>query len=77
MKNLYSKILTGVFVAGSFVSVQAQKADAKSRQILDAVAQNYKSKKNSYFKFYYGTGNNGKVSKPKPEFSTPLHHSTN
>lgn len=40
----------------------AQKIDAKSQTILDAVTSNYKSKSNTYFKFTYGTGS-GSVSK--------------
>ncbi|MDR2206854.1 MAG: outer membrane lipoprotein carrier protein LolA [Flavobacteriaceae bacterium] len=61
MKSLFYKtILSGIF-AGSFIFADAQKADAKSAKILDAAASNYKSKKNIYFKFSLGTGENGKV----------------
>ena len=47
-------------------SLSAQKIDAKAKTILDAVATNYKSKDNVYFKFVYGTGTNKKVSKTEP-----------
>lgn len=40
----------------------AQKIDQKSQSILDAVTSNYKSKKNTYFKFTYGSGT-GQVTK--------------
>ncbi|QIG88934.1 outer membrane lipoprotein carrier protein LolA [Chryseobacterium sp. POL2] len=40
----------------------AQKIDRKSQSILDAVTSNYKSKKNTYFKFTYGSGT-GQVTK--------------
>lgn len=63
MNSIYSKIVAGIALVGSIGFVQAQKADAKSKQILDAVATNYKSKKNTYFKFSYGTGDKNKVSK--------------
>lgn len=36
----------------------AQKIDTKSKQILDAVTKNYKTKTNNYFKFVYGVKNN-------------------
>lgn len=42
--------------------IWAQKIDAKSQTILDAITSNYKSKKNTYFKFTYGTGS-GSVKK--------------
>ena len=76
MKKIFNKIIVGIFVAGSIMMVQAQKADAKSKQILDAVAKNYKSKKNSYFKFSYGMGTNGKVTKTETGifYSTPTQY---
>lgn len=76
MKKIFYKLITGVFVLGSVMMVQAQKADAKSKQILEAVAKNYKAKKNSYFKFSYGTGDNGKVSKTETGifYTTPSQY---
>ena len=47
-------------------SFSAQKIDAKAKTILDAVATNYKSKNNVYFKFVYGTGTSKKVTKTEP-----------
>ena len=66
MKKLISKIVFGSFVFGSIAFVQAQKIDAKAKKILDDVTANYKSKKNSYFKFAFGSGVNGTVSKNEP-----------
>lgn len=57
-----NKILLGTLVVGTFTFSFAQKIDAKAKTILDAVSANYKAKKNTYFKFTYGTGS-GKVSK--------------
>lgn len=62
MRKLLSKVLS-VFIIIGYISLNAQKADTKSKQILDAVSLNYKKNKNSYFKFAYGTGYNGKVTK--------------
>jgi outer membrane lipoprotein-sorting protein len=66
MKKIISKIAIVCFVAGSIAFVQAQKIDAKAKKILDDVTANYKSKKNSYFKFAFGSGVNGVVSKNEP-----------
>ena len=63
MKNILSKIVSSTFVVGSMMFVQAQKADTKSTQILDKVSTKYKANKNTYFKFTYGSGTNGKISK--------------
>ncbi|MBW8358229.1 MAG: outer membrane lipoprotein carrier protein LolA [Weeksellaceae bacterium] len=63
MKKLLSKIALSVFVLGAAGFSQAQKADAKSKKILDAITENYKAKKNSYFKFTFGSGVNGQVTK--------------
>ena len=41
----------------------AQKVDTKAKNILDETSANYKSKSTMYFKFSYGMGSNGKVSK--------------
>ncbi len=65
-KNLTSKILAGAFVLGMAGMATAQKIDSKSKQILDAVTKNYNSKKNSYFKFTFGSGTNGAVNKTEP-----------
>ena len=53
-------------VVATTASFSAQKIDAKAKTILDAVANNYKSKNNVYFKFIYGTGDNKKVTKTEP-----------
>ena len=53
-------------VIATTASFSAQKIDAKAKTILDAVANNYKSKNNVYFKFIYGTGDNKKVTKTEP-----------
>lgn len=66
MKKIISKIILAGFVAGSIGFAQAQKIDAKAKKILDDVTANYKSKKNSYFKFAFGSGVNGAVSKTEP-----------
>jgi outer membrane lipoprotein-sorting protein len=56
MKNTIHKlIVTGLLISG-FAFSTAQKIDAKAKDILEAVSANYKSKKNLYFKFNYGTG---------------------
>lgn len=47
------------FCAGS-------KIDAKAKKILDDITANYNSKKNSYFKFAFGSGMNGTISKTEP-----------
>ena len=66
MKSILKKITVGIFVLGTAATFSAQKIDAKAKTILDAVANNYKTKKNVYFKFAYGTGNNKKVTKTEP-----------
>ena len=66
MKKVISKIVLGTFVVGSIGFVQAQKIDAKAKKILDDITANYNSKKNSYFKFAFGSGVNGTVSKTEP-----------
>jgi len=55
MKNLFKSILT-VTIVGIGVFYQAQTIDSKSKAILDNITNNYKSKKNSYFKFAYTSG---------------------
>ncbi|WP_435523353.1 LolA family protein [Chryseobacterium indoltheticum] len=66
MKRIISKIVLGTLVVGSIGFVQAQKIDAKAKKILDDITANYNSKKNSYFKFAFGSGVNGAVSKTEP-----------
>lgn len=61
--KLLNKILLGAFAFGAFTFSTAQKIDHKSKQILDAVTKNYNSKKNSYFKFTFGSGTGGTVTK--------------
>lgn len=66
MKNSISKIIVGSFVIGAVGFADAQKIDAKAKKILDDITANYNSKKNSYFKFSFGTGVNGQVNKTEP-----------
>ncbi|WP_027376260.1 LolA family protein [Kaistella palustris] len=66
MKNILQKIIIGTATFAFAVNVNAQKIDAKAKSLLDAVAQQYKSKNNIYFKFIYGTGSGNKVTKTDP-----------
>lgn len=66
MNTIYKKISVGIFTVITAASFSAQKVDAKAKNILDAVATNYKSKNNVYFKFVYGTGSGKKVTKTEP-----------
>ena len=66
MTIILKKISIGIMVIATTASFSAQKIDAKAKTILDAVANNYKSKNNVYFKFIYGTGENKKVTKTEP-----------
>ncbi len=45
-----------ITIVGVGLLVKAQTIDSKSKTILDDITNNYKSKKNSYFKFAYTTG---------------------
>lgn len=76
MKTTIYKIFAGALIVGNFTNIYAQKSDTKSKQILDAVSQNYKTKKNSYFKFSFGTGDNGKVTKTETGifYTTPSQY---
>ncbi len=56
MKNFLKTVLALTFMGSSFFA-HAQTIDNKSKTILDDITRNYKSKKNSYFKFSYTTGN--------------------
>lgn len=66
MKNIISKIVVSSLVVGAVGFTSAQKIDAKAKKILDDITANYKSKKNTYFKFSFGTGTNGQTSKTEP-----------
>ncbi len=66
MKNIISKIILSSLVVGTVGLASAQKIDAKAKKILDDVTANYNSKKNSYFKFSFGSGVNGQISKTEP-----------
>ena len=66
MITILKKISLGLLVVATTASFSAQKIDAKAKSILDAVATNYKSKDNVYFKFVYGTGTGKKVTKTEP-----------
>ena len=75
MKNFIKKISLVALTIGVSGFSFAQKADAKSKSILDAVATNYKANKNTYFKFIYGTGS-GQVTKTQPGiyYTTPSQY---
>lgn len=60
---MLKKIILSVAVLGAVVFTNAQQIDATSKKILDAVTQKYNQQKNSYFKFMFGSGANGKVSR--------------
>lgn len=62
MTQLLKKTSLLGLIISNIILVSAQKIDSKSQIILDAVTSSYKSKKNTYFKFTYGTGN-GSISK--------------
>ncbi|KMQ68381.1 hypothetical protein ACM39_07625 [Chryseobacterium sp. FH2] len=66
MKSIISKIVLGSFVVGAVGFATAQKIDAKAKKILDDITANYNSKKNTYFKFSFGSGINGQVAKTEP-----------
>ncbi len=55
MKNYLRPLLTLTILGASF-SAHSQTIDSRSQKILDEVTRNYKSKKNSYFKFSYTSG---------------------
>ena len=66
MITILKRISIGILIVATTASFSAQKIDAKAKTILDAVATNYKSKDNIYFKFVYGTGSGKKVTKTEP-----------
>lgn len=74
----FNKIILASALIGTFTFSFAQKVDAKAKNILDAVSANYKAKKNTYFKFTYGTGT-GKVTKTETGifYSTPSQYKLN
>ena len=74
----FNKIILASALVGSFTFSFAQKVDAKAKTILETVSKNYKAKKNTYFKFSYGTGT-GKVSKTETGifYSTPTQYKLN
>ena len=55
MKNYLRPLLTLTILGASFAA-HSQTIDSKSQKILDEITRNYKSKKNSYFKFSYTSG---------------------
>lgn len=63
MNIMLKRIILSVIVVGVFSFANAQKIDATSKKILDAVTQSYNKESNSYFEFVFGSGTNGKVSK--------------
>lgn len=66
MRNIISKAIAGVLIVGSAGFANAQKIDAKAKKILDDITGNYNSKKNTYFKFSFGNGVNGQITKTEP-----------
>ena len=72
IKIIIATVLTATMASFSF----AQKADAKSKALLDGVSAKYKANKNTYFKFAYGTGKNGKVSRTQTGiyYTTPSQY---
>lgn len=78
MENILKKImLSGLFFLG-FTYSFAQKIDPKAKDMLEAVSKNYKSKKNIYFKFSYGTGK-GKATQNETGifYATPTQYRLN
>ncbi|SEF56330.1 Outer membrane lipoprotein-sorting protein [Halpernia humi] len=63
--TFFKKITFAILTFSIFGFFQAQKIDAKSKAILDAVTKNYKENANTYFKFVYGSGI-GKITKTEP-----------
>lgn len=54
--KIYLKVILSLSFLGNISMFNSQSIDNKSKNILDSVTKSYKSKKNSYFKFVYGTG---------------------
>lgn len=76
MNSIILKTALAAVISTTVAPLSAQKADAKSTQILDAVTAHYKANKNTYFKFIYGTGSNRKVSKTETGifYTTPSQY---
>ncbi len=66
MIRIFQKFLALFLMAGLATTLAAQNIDAKAKTLLEAVAQQYKSKNNVYLKFVYGTGNGTTVTKTEP-----------
>jgi outer membrane lipoprotein-sorting protein len=66
MRNIISKVIVSSLIVGTVGFADAQKIDAKAKKILDDITANYKSKKNTYFKFSFGSGVNEQVAKTEP-----------
>lgn len=75
MKNKIKKLLFAWALIGGFAFLHAQKIETKAKDILESVSAHYKSKKNLYFQFTYGTGMS-KVSHTEPGifYSTPTQY---
>lgn len=56
MKNYITKSFSTIALLGINMMIFGQTIDSKSKTILDDITKNYKSKKNSYFKFLYTSG---------------------
>ena len=56
MKNYITKSFSAVALLGINLMFFGQTIDTKSKTILDDITKSYKSKKNSYFKFLYTSG---------------------
>lgn len=63
MRIAFTKNLLVLSVVAFPMAAQAQKADSKSKSLLESVARNYDSSKNSYFRFVYGSGEGKKVTR--------------
>lgn len=74
--TIFKKISISILSIGIISFFSAQKADSQSQSVLDAVTKNYKSNKNTYFKFAYSTGANGKTSKTQTGifYTTPSQY---
>lgn len=77
MKKIIIHKLSIVVMVSSFImNIYAQKSDNQSKKIMDIVLNHYKNQKNNYFKFSYGNGNNGKITKIQTGifYSTPSYY---
>lgn len=62
MKSLLKRLILGISL-GVIGFAYSQKIDKTAKNILDETSKYYKSKNNIYFKFTYGMGKSGKISK--------------